>query len=209
MRANAERADTCRFEYLETKLAEREGAVASLRKERNALLASLRRQQQLGSPEQGGVASRAGRATEAMGHAKEPVEAVGRDEAEEEEEEEADENEAPCQTPRQTPLRAPRDTSSREATGEREGEARRDVKATAYLKPKSASLFTYEEEATTPPAANESSKLLEELLHTGGAKGGDAHGKRRVLSEGLLDELAELSNVAEQLLAPPLVLGGT
>ena len=208
MRANAERADTCRFEYLETKLAEREGAVASLRKERNALLASLRRQQQLGSPEQGGVASRAGRATEAMGHAKEPVEAVGRDEAEEEEEEEADENEAPCQTPRQTPLRAPRDTSSREATGEREGEARRDVKATAYLKPKSASLFTYEEEATTPPAANESSKLLEELLHTGGAKGGDAHGKRRVLSEGLLDELAELSNVAEQLLAPPLVLGG-
>jgi hypothetical protein len=47
VRAHAETLDRTKFEYLEEKLRTKEGQVLALRKERNALLASLRQLQQL------------------------------------------------------------------------------------------------------------------------------------------------------------------
>ena len=60
LKAQAEAADGSKFEYLEQKLEQRDAQVDGLRKERNALLSTLRRQQQqqgmqglISSPSQG------------------------------------------------------------------------------------------------------------------------------------------------------------
>ena len=57
LKAQAEAADGSKFEYLEQKLEQRDAQVDGLRKERNALLSTLRRQQQQQQGMQGLISS--------------------------------------------------------------------------------------------------------------------------------------------------------
>jgi hypothetical protein len=189
LKAEAEAADGARFEQLERKVRAREAQVCGLRQERNALLAALRRQQQLELAPSGAPRGAWAAAKEA-GVGEEDEEAMVEEakvaEAEEEEEEEEDQ------------------------TDEEEAVVGRGV---TILAGRDATTDSVDDAPRTPdlqhrhlPRAGAEGKWATPVLQPTSGDG-LPHARRRVVRSELLDELQELT---QQLLAPPRapLLGG-